>query len=114
MNKLVLHVHSGDQGVVSGALSMMNHFRRQADGQPFSAVLVATGGAVTWFRSDSPLADAAKELLRCRGVAIELCRNALGHNNIPESTVLPGTVVVPAGVFEMVRLQELGYAYVRA
>ena len=48
-----------------------------------------------------------------KGLKIRLCRNALNDNNLTEADLWPGIEVVPAGLVEIVRLQQAGFAYIK-
>ena len=48
-----------------------------------------------------------------KGLKIRLCRNALNDNNLTEADLWPGVEVVPAGLVEIVRLQQAGFAYIK-
>ncbi len=112
--KLVLHLSNGDSAALQGALRMLVHFAQQAENEKFASVLLVTGDAVAWFKSPSP---AAPEIARTRqqsGCSIAICANALAAKLIGQSELMDGLTVVPAGVYELVRLQESGFAYVKA
>lgn len=46
------------------------------------------------------------------GVDVGACQNTLNRKGIPESELLAGVRVVPAGLAEIVRLQHEGWAYI--
>ena len=58
------------------------------------------------------LRETARPLMD-KGLKIRLCRNALNDNNLTEADLWPGVEVVPAGLVEIVRLQQNGFAYIK-
>lgn len=114
MNKLVLHVQYDPTETVEGALRMIGHFLDIAAAEDYSVVLVATGAAVRQFMNGAPLVEEIIKTAQKPHVKIKLCRNALKQNQMDEKDVCRCCDIVPAGVYELVRLQNAGYAYVKA
>jgi intracellular sulfur oxidation DsrE/DsrF family protein len=48
-----------------------------------------------------------------RGVQFKACRNTLTFLKIPESRLVLEATVVPAGVYELIRLQSEGWYYIK-
>ena len=48
-----------------------------------------------------------------RGLKLRLCKNALDANKMTAADLWPGCEVVPAGLVEIVELQNKGFAYIR-
>lgn len=71
-------------------------------------VLLVNGKAITGY-----LDPANTALLQIEQVAFHACRNAMNaHGMTPEN--LPANVeIVPAGVLDLIKLQDLGYAYIK-
>lgn len=64
-------------------------------------------------RDGKPYAPAVKELL-AQGVQFKVCSATLGFRDIPKDRVLEGMQFVPAGTYEVIRLQaEEGYVYLK-
>lgn len=79
----------------------------------FQLQIVANAGAVTLFTNDKKdLYELVKPLM-AEGVIFKLCANALAENSIPKENIWPGCEIVPAGLVEIVRLQRLGFAYIK-
>lgn len=47
------------------------------------------------------------------GVRIEACLNALTGHGIEEEDLLPGVLVIPAGIIALAEKQSQGFAYIR-
>ena len=82
------------------------------EGTPCSVSLVANAAAVKLFTKDCPKADRVNELA-AKGVAFKLCANALRAQQLQKEDMLAACIIVPAGVVELVRLQDAGHAYVK-
>ena len=48
-----------------------------------------------------------------RGLKLHLCKNALDANKMTAADLWPGCEVVPAGLVDIVELQNKGFAYIR-
>jgi intracellular sulfur oxidation DsrE/DsrF family protein len=68
-------------------------------------------GATDW--DDKPYAPEVQELLQM-GVQFKVCSATLRFRDIPKARVLDGLEFVPAGTYEVIRLQaEDGYVYLK-
>lgn len=64
-------------------------------------------------RNDKPYAPDVQALLK-RGVQFKVCSATLRFRDIPKDQVLDGMEFVPAGTYEVIRLQaEDGYVYLK-
>lgn len=92
----------------------------QLDHHPnIQIAMVAYGAGVDFLlkdakdRHDEPYAPAVQALLK-RGVDFKVCSATLRFRDIPKEQVLPGMTFVPAGTYEVIRLQaEEGYVYLK-
>lgn len=81
--------------------------------------VVAYGGGVDFLlkgardKDDVPYEPAIQELIS-RGVQFRACSATLGFRDIPKDRVVEGIDFVPAGTYEVIRLQaEEDYAYLK-
>lgn len=51
--------------------------------------------------------------LQKQGVVIAVCRQTMKQHNIEEDDLLPGMLVVPAGVVHLIERQQDGYSYIK-
>jgi len=110
MLKVVIHVDETERWPVAAA-NAANLLKDVGEGGVLTALL-ANGVAVEGLVPGSGLAAELAELAR-KGVEILACRNSLRSLGMAEGD-LPGFVrVVPAGITELVRRQQEGWAYVR-
>lgn len=110
---LVVHMDACDMNLLDLALNNIANYLAALEGKtPCSVTLVANAAAVKLFTRDCPKASRIAELAS-RGVRFKLCANALRSQNLQETDLLESCTVVPAGMVELVRLQDAGFAYVK-
>ena len=110
---LVLHVDSDNPGTLALAFTNAANYRAALPGETFKMVLVANGPAVKLFtRGEEALASQGAEIA-AQGLEIRLCNNALTKFGIDPAQIWDCATVVPAGVVELVRLQNEGYSYIK-
>jgi intracellular sulfur oxidation DsrE/DsrF family protein len=81
-------------------------------GPEASFLLVAHGPGLSLLTGATGFAEQVAELVEL-GVGLAACGNTMRRKEIPESALLPGVHVVSAGIGEVVRRQQAGWAYVR-
>ncbi len=109
---LLLHVDANDPAVLNLAFNNAANYAKALPGESFRMILVANGPAVALFTRESPLAAREAEMAGL-GLDIRLCRNALDAFHIAADALWETCAVVPAGVLEIVLLQNQGFAYVK-
>lgn len=110
---LVVHIDACDRDLLDLALNNITNYLAALEGKtPCSVTLVANADAVKLFTRDCPQSARIAELA-ARGVNVKLCANALRKHNLHEEDLLETCTVVAAGMVELVRLQDAGFAYVK-
>lgn len=109
---LVLHVDAADNSLALALHNYMNYAAALAE-EPFKAVLVANSAAVRLLKAENKALENAVAQAVSHGLDLRVCRNALNDNGIRPEELFPQCVVVPAGLVEVVRLQNEGFAYVK-
>ena len=116
---LCLHVDANDPAVLAFAFVNARNYMNGLPGKEFELVLVANGPAVKLFvpaqaelQKTGDFGKPAEELM-ARGLKLRLCKNALDANKMTAADLWPGCEVVPAGLVEIVELQNKGFAYIR-
>ncbi|PKN08791.1 MAG: hypothetical protein CVU73_06035 [Deltaproteobacteria bacterium HGW-Deltaproteobacteria-8] len=108
--KLLLHVDGGGAELATALRNAGNY----ANAQPGAAMtLVLNGPAVELLRAGSCPQEADIAKLRGLGLRVLVCNNALKDRGMTPAQLIAGVEVVPAGIVELVRLQDEGYAYVK-
>ncbi len=112
--KVVFHVDWEQEEVLSLALTNMKNLQAAIPPEKTSIYLVANGKAVNLFRKDKSAGYSQSiEELHKNGVHFMICRNAMAHNKVEQKDLIEVCEVVPAGIVELIRLQQEGYAYVK-
>lgn len=114
--KVVYHFNGSDPQVNAlGLKNIQNHFKALTQGQ---LTLVALVHAAAWVmvaksKADPTQVDKMKSLID-QGAVFAVCANTLNDNGLdPDRDLAIPMKVVPAGVAELVKLQQEGYAYIK-
>lgn len=75
--------------------------------------VVVYGPGIAMLKADSPLAARIAESLK-NGVKIVACENTMKNMKLVYADMLPSIGYVPAGVVELARKQQQGFAYIKA
>lgn len=102
--KVVFHVD--EVAKWSGAKKNIHNLK--AASPTIQIILVINGAAITGL-----LAPEHQEFIETTEAEIHACRNALQGFKISEDRLPAPVTVVPAGVLDLVKLQHLGYAYIK-
>jgi len=65
-------------------------------------------------KEKSPFADEITKLTSGKNVSFSACEVAMKRNNVEKSQLLPGVTTVPDGIYEIVKRQADGWAYIKA
>ena len=110
---LCLHIDSRDPATLRLLLKNAANYYKALPDEKFQLVIVANGPAVCQFTNTNTEMNALAAPLLEKGMQINLCANALAENQIAKNEIWSGCAVVPAGVVEIVRLQQQGFAYIK-
>lgn len=111
---VVFHLDSNDQDRVIMALNNTVNLLKEPYGENAEVRVVANGQAVRLFEKNSASSFAARLAeLRQKGVRFQMCNNSLTGLGLKPDELIEGCEVIPAGIVELVRLQQQGFAYVK-
>ncbi len=123
--KVIFHIDEPSKGRAEQVLmNIINLLDDLGDGN-VDVELLANGGGVRALTKEAngqaeqvgqvkPVEQASLvSALAKRGVRFVACQNSLNHLNMQRSDLLDLVEVVPAGVSELVRKQNQGWAYIR-
>lgn len=113
MHKVVFHLTSNVQ---EEHIAMLKHIENLSAGLKDKIIIevVAHGPGISMFMKENPLAKQAVELQTNLPVRFSICENTLKQKNIDKSALYPGLYFVPGGLVHVIKLQEQGYAYIKA
>lgn len=112
--KAVVHVDQEDSSRLETALGNIENFLAEVPPEDSDLRMVIHSSAVKLLRRKGADAYASRimELSR-KGVRFLVCNNSLVRLKINRDELLEVSNVVPAGIVELIRLQNEGFAYVK-
>jgi intracellular sulfur oxidation DsrE/DsrF family protein len=114
--QVVFQITSGEQDVQLSMLGQLHNLLQEAASTQtrIGIEVVVHGHAWNLLLTDgNPLAEKV-EALQQRSVKFLICRNTLNGRQLQTSQLLPLTEIIPAGVFHLVKRQQVdGWAYIR-
>jgi len=115
MEKLLLHVNSGDPDTQEMAIRNINNVRKVLGEGNVAFELVAYGPGARMLFLESPLRDQIDALV-AQGIAFTVCGFTL--DKIQRETgdtpaLIDGVEIVPSGVVRIMELQGEGYKYLK-
>jgi len=108
---VVFHFDHEPKALEISFSNIQNYFAYFTGDKP-SVALVVNGPGVKLLEKDGEYADRIREIAEL-GAAIKVCNNALRNFAIEPERLCPECVIVPAGIVELVELQEKGFSYVK-
>jgi intracellular sulfur oxidation DsrE/DsrF family protein len=112
--KVVFHLDWNDADRLNMALNNIFNLLKDPFAQTARVCVLANGQAVRLFEKRSATSTQARIAeLRGKGVRFALCNNSLTGLNLGRDELVEGCEVVPAGIVELVRLQQEGFAYIK-
>lgn len=76
--------------------------------------VVVYGGAISMLLKDqSTVSDAIQSVSANKNVAFAVCAETMRRQNIEKSQLLPGVIVVPDAIMEIVTKQGEGWGYIK-
>jgi uncharacterized protein len=112
-NRALFQVTDNDPARWNMILNNMTNLREGVGGEGIEIELVAFGPGVFMLRADSSVKQRIAEALK-DGVKINACQNTMRGMKLGPADMLPDIGYVPAGVVEVMRKQQHGWAYIRS
>ncbi|ACS81443.1 DsrE family protein [Maridesulfovibrio salexigens] len=112
MNYNVVFHFDHDPQALEIAFSNIKNYMTFFDKNKTSVALVVNGPGAKLMVKSGEYTEQLREISQL-GAAIKVCNNALHHFNIDPEQLCPECVVVPAGIVEIVELQNKGFSYVK-
>lgn len=112
--RVVFHLDWNDRDTLTMALNNIFNLLKDPFGAGAVVHVLANGQAVKLFekQADAPAASRIAEL-QGKGVRFQLCNNALANAGLKLDELIEGCEAVPAGIPELIRLQQEGFAYIK-
>jgi intracellular sulfur oxidation DsrE/DsrF family protein len=111
--KVVFQVSDGEPAKWGLALNNIRNVQDDLGGSDAVEIeLVAYGPGIGMLKSDSPQGKRVAEALK-NGVKVVACENTMRNMKLVYGDMLPDIGYVPAGVVELMKKQQQGWAYIR-
>jgi intracellular sulfur oxidation DsrE/DsrF family protein len=112
-NRAIFSVTENDPARWNLILNNMHAIAEGVDGEGIEIELVAYGPGVSMLKGDSSVKQRIGDALKA-GVKINACQNTMHSQKLVPADMLPEIGYVPAGVVEVMRKQQQGWAYIRS
>lgn len=111
-NKVVFQVSDADPQKWNLALNNAKNVQDDLGSEDVDIEIVAYGPGIGMLKGDSAAAARIAAALK-GGVRIVACENTMKAQKLVYADMLPAIGYVPAGVVELMKKQQDGYAYIR-
>jgi intracellular sulfur oxidation DsrE/DsrF family protein len=111
-NKVVFQVSDGDSQKWGLALNNVKNIQEGVGSNNVDVEIVAFGPGIAMLKADSTVSSRVADALKA-GVKIVACENTMKAQKLVHDDMLPNIGFVPAGVVELMKKQQEGYAYLR-
>jgi uncharacterized protein len=111
-NRVVMQVSDADTGKWNLALNNARNLQSDLGAKNIEIEIVAYGPGIGMLKLDSVVGNRVGEALAA-GVRIIACENTMRGQKLARSDMLDGIGYVDAGVVEIIRRQQQGWAYLR-
>lgn len=111
--RLLIHVSENEAARWTMALANAKNAQDDVGGaDKIDIEIVSNGPSVMMLKNDSPIAGRVAEAMKT-GVKVVACENSMSVFKVAKADMHPGVGYVPAGIIELTRKQQEGWAYVR-
>jgi intracellular sulfur oxidation DsrE/DsrF family protein len=112
-NKVVFQVSDAEPQKWNLALNNARNVQDDLGGpDAVDLEIVVYGPGIGMLKSDSSVAKRIADALK-NGVKVVACENTMKAQKLAQADMLPAIGYVPAGVVELMKKQQQGYAYIR-
>lgn len=111
-NKVVFQISDPEPARWNLALNNVRNFQTELPDDVSDIEVVVYGPGIALLRKESTLAQRVADTLK-NGVKVVACENTMHAMKLEYKDMLPDIGYVKAGVVELVKKQQQGYAYIR-
>jgi uncharacterized protein len=110
-HRIVWQIDVKDTTAQSTLMRQLNNVLKESPDTKIEVVY--HGEAITGLVKDSSFFAGKILEFQKRGVVFAACNNSLRRYKIDPTQVLPGVIVVPVAILELVKKQEEGWSYIK-
>ncbi|MBC3909354.1 DsrE family protein [Undibacterium umbellatum] len=111
-SKVVFQVSDGESKKWELALHNVRNVINDMGKDNIEVEIVAYGPGIDMFKFESPAASRIDEIIKM-GVRVVICENTMRALKITKADMLDNLAYVDAGVSQLIKRQQQGYAYIR-
>jgi intracellular sulfur oxidation DsrE/DsrF family protein len=111
-HKALIQVSDNDPQKWNLALNNARNLQDDLTAYAVDLEIVVYGPGIGMLKSDSAVAKRVADALQA-GVQVVACENTMRNQKLSRADMLPGIGYVGAGVVEIIKKQEQGWAYIR-
>lgn len=110
--KIVFDVTSSDPAVHEATLRHVTEMAKNYPNSMFEVVLY--GGSIDMVVSEkSSVLKEIKALSPNKNVSFAICEQTMKRKNIASNQLIPGVIMVPDGILEIIQKQQQGWGYIK-
>jgi len=110
--KVVFQVSDAEPAKWNLTLNNVKNVQADLGARNVEIEIVAYGPGIGILKADSVAGNRVREALGS-GVAVVACENTMQNQKLTREDMLPGIGYVPAGVVELIKRQQQGWAYIK-
>jgi intracellular sulfur oxidation DsrE/DsrF family protein len=111
-NRVVLQVSDNDPGKWGLALNNAYNLQQDLGADTTEIEIVVYGPGIGMLKAGSPVAPRVASAMKA-GIKVVACENTMAAQKLVVADMLPDLGYVPAGVSELIKRQQQGWAYIR-
>jgi intracellular sulfur oxidation DsrE/DsrF family protein len=111
-NRVVIQVSDNDAAKWNLALNNARNLQSDLGSANVEIEIVAYGPGLNMVKNGSSVAPRIDETV-LGGTKVIACENTMANQKVTRDQILPGVTYVPAGVVEIMKRQQEGWAYIR-
>jgi len=108
----LIQVSDNDAQKWNLALNNARNMQDDLNAEAIDLEIVVYGPGIGMLKADSPVAKRVADALKA-GVQVVACENTMRNQKVGRADMLPGIGYVDAGVVEIMKKQQQGWAYIR-
>ena len=113
-NRVLFQVTDNDPARWNLILNNITNLKEGVGSEGVEIELVAYGpGGIAMLKADSPVKARIADALKS-GVIVNGCQNTMSNMKLVPADMVPDITYVPAGVVEVMKKQQQGWAYIRS
>lgn len=110
--RIVLQVSDNDPAKWNLALNNARNAQNDLGKDKVDLEIVAYGPGINMLKMDATIANRVSEAIGT-GISIVACENTMTAQKIVKADMNPSVTYVPAGVIQLMKRQQQGWAYIR-